>query len=174
VVDVTDRRASCQQSFQDTVPNQHGFTGWHSLVVYALASPNTAFLAFFGQYGVVHHAEGVGQAGFQCVLRLLAAKHVWVKLAGADRITRASGRPEDAIPYMQALVAVAPGRLVWGSDWPHIGFHSRTKVHDDAILPYREVDVGRLLDVLTEAVPDAGTRRAILAENPARLYGFGL
>jgi predicted TIM-barrel fold metal-dependent hydrolase len=45
-------------------------------------------------------------------------------------------------------------------------------VHDDALLPYRELDAGALLEVLIEAVPDAEARRAILATNPARLYGF--
>jgi predicted TIM-barrel fold metal-dependent hydrolase len=62
--------------------------------------------------------------------------------------------------------------LVWGSDWPHIGFHSGQQVHGDAVLAHRELDAGELLGVLTEAVPDAATRRAILAGNPARLYGF--
>jgi predicted TIM-barrel fold metal-dependent hydrolase len=122
--------------------------------------------------GLPDAAAGIEQPGFQAVLRLSAAKHVWVKLAGADRITRASGSLRDAIPFIQALAAIAPEQLVWGSDWPHIGFHSRRQVHDDALLPYRELDAGALLEVLIEAVPDAEARRAILATNPARLYGF--
>ena len=81
-------------------------------------------------------------------------------------------RLQDAIPFIRALAALAPERLVWGSDWPHIGFHSRTQVHDYAILLYRELDAGQLLDVLIEAVPDTGARRAILDSNPAMLYGF--
>jgi predicted TIM-barrel fold metal-dependent hydrolase len=40
------------------------------------------------------------------------------------------------------------------------------------VLPHRELDAGELLDVLAEAVPDREARRAILADNPARLYGF--
>jgi predicted TIM-barrel fold metal-dependent hydrolase len=123
--------------------------------------------------GLPDAAAGIEQPGFQAVLRLLAANHVWVKLAGADRITRSSGRLRDAIPFIRALAAVAPERLVWGSDWPHLGFHSRQQVQGDAVLPYREVDAGELLDVLIEAVPDAEARRAILADNPARLYGLG-
>jgi predicted TIM-barrel fold metal-dependent hydrolase len=103
---------------------------------------------------------------------LAAAPHVWVKLAGADRITRASGKLRDAIPFMRALAAVAPGRLVWGSDWPHIGFHPGEQVQGGELLPYRGVDAGELLDVLIEAFPDARARHAILAANPARLYGF--
>lgn len=122
--------------------------------------------------GLPDAAAGVEQPGFRAVLRLLNVKHVWVKVAGADRITRGSGRLRDAIPFIRALAAAAPERLVWGSDWPHIGFHSGRQVQGDAVLPHRELDVGGLLDVLIEAVPDPATQRAILAGNPARLYGF--
>ncbi len=122
--------------------------------------------------GLPDAAAGIQQPGFQTVLRLLHSENIWLKLAGADRITRATGKLRDAIPFIRALAAAAPGRLVWGSDWPHIGFHSRQAVHGDEILPYRDLDVGELLDVLIEAVPDAATRRAILSDNPQRLYGF--
>lgn len=122
--------------------------------------------------GLPDAADGIGQPGFETVLRLLAAGHVWVKLAGADRITRASGRLREAIPFMQALAAAAPQRLVWGSDWPHIGFHSGRQVCADAVLPHRELDAGELLEILIEAVPDIEARRRILAGNPATLYGF--
>lgn len=120
--------------------------------------------------GLPDASAGVAQPGFQALLRLMRQEHMWAKLAGADRITRASGRLRDAIPFIQALAAVAPQRLVWGSDWPHIGFHSGRQVRGDAVLPYRKVDVSALLDVLFEAVPDAAARRAILSDNPARLY----
>lgn len=124
--------------------------------------------------GLPDAAAGTNQPGFQAVLRLAAAKHVWVKLAGADRITRSSGRLRDAIPFMRAVAERAPERLVWGSDWPHIGFHSGKQIKGSGILPYRPLDAGELLDVLIEALPGAETRRAILAGNPARLYGFPL
>jgi predicted TIM-barrel fold metal-dependent hydrolase len=155
--------------------------GWH-LQVFARATTLQALepaLARCKVNIVIDHmglpdaARGIAQPGFEAVLRLLAAGHVWVKLAGADRITRASGRLRDAIAFMQALVAAAPERLVWGSDWPHIGFHSGQQVRGDAVLPYRDIDAGELLEVLIAAVPDSETRRAILADNPAKLYGFG-
>ena len=154
--------------------------GWH-LQLFCdaglLASIETSLLKSKTRFvldhmGLPDAAAGVTQPGFQTVLRLLRSKNIWVKLAGADRITRSTGKLRDAIPYMQALAAIAPDRLVWGSDWPNIGFHSRKAVHDDAILPYRQLDAGELLDVLIEAIPAADTRRAILTDNPQRLYGF--
>lgn len=154
--------------------------GWH-LQIFADAATLLALEPALGHCGVnvvIDHmglpdaAAGIGQPGFQAVLRLLAGPHVWVKVAGADRITRASGRLRDAIPFIRALAAAAPERLVWGSDWPHIGFHSGRQVQGDAVLAHRALDAGALLDVLIEAIPDVETRRAILAGNPARLYGF--
>jgi 2-pyrone-4,6-dicarboxylate lactonase len=120
--------------------------------------------------GLPDASAGIAQPGFQALLRLMRKEHMWAKLAGADRITRAGGRLRDAVPFMRALVSVAPQRLVWGSDWPHIGFHSGQQVRGDAVLPYRDVDVGALLEVLFEAVPDAAAIRAVLSDNPARLY----
>jgi 2-pyrone-4,6-dicarboxylate lactonase len=114
--------------------------------------------------------KGLDQPGFQALLRLLRRGHVWAKLAGADRVTRHTGRLLDAVPFMQALAGANIERLVWGTDWPHIGFHGGAAVHHDGILPYRPLDAGELLDVLATAIPDAQARAKILALNPAHLY----
>jgi predicted TIM-barrel fold metal-dependent hydrolase len=121
--------------------------------------------------GLPDAALGLDQPVFQTVLQL-ASRGAWVKVAGADRITRNTGRLADAIPFMRALAQAAPQQLVWGSDWPNIGFHARQQVHDGELLAHRELDAGELLDLLAEAVADTGTRHAILARNPERLYGF--
>jgi 2-pyrone-4,6-dicarboxylate lactonase len=122
--------------------------------------------------GLPDAAAGIGQPGFQAMLRLLRAKNIWVKVAGADRITRSTGKLRDAIPFIAALAAAAPERVVWGSDWPNVGFHQSKAAHGNAILPFRDLDAGELLDVLIEAVPDTTSRRAILSDNPQRLYDF--
>jgi predicted TIM-barrel fold metal-dependent hydrolase len=154
--------------------------GWH-LQLFADAKTLQALETAIRRCGVdvvVDHmglpdaAAGLDQPGFQSLVRLMKSEHVWAKLAGADRITRRSGRLRDAVPFMRMLADVAPERLVWGSDWPHIGFHSGQQVQGDAELPYRDVDVGMLLAVLEEAVPDAEAREAILSGNPARLYFY--
>ena len=50
--------------------------------------------------------------------------------------------------------------MVWGSDWPH-PTETETKP-DDAML----------LDLLTDWCGNEETRRRILVDNPAALYGF--
>jgi predicted TIM-barrel fold metal-dependent hydrolase len=122
--------------------------------------------------GLPEAGQGVGQPSFQSLLRLLRSGRIWAKLSGADRVTRHGGRLRDAIPFMRALAAAAPDRLVWGSDWPNTGFHSRQQVAGGDILPHRELDAGELLDLLAEAVPDTDLRCGILTRNPERLYGF--
>jgi predicted TIM-barrel fold metal-dependent hydrolase len=154
--------------------------GWHlqlfvaaqTLVALEGAIARCAVPIVIDHMGLPDAAAGLSQPGFAALLRLVQSGKVWVKLAGADRITRSTGQLRDAIPYLRALAQVAPERLVWGSDWPNIGFHSGTQAQADAILPYREIDAGELLDVLGEALPEGDVRSAILAKNPERLYGF--
>ena len=154
--------------------------GWHvqlfceplTLLALAPAIAHSSVPIVVDHMGLPDAAQGLDQPVFQRVLELCATGRAWAKLAGADRITRSTGNLRDALPFLRALAQAAPQRLVWGSDWPNIGFHSRSQVHDDSLLPHRELDAGELLDLLAEAVPDAATRDAILARNPAALYSF--
>ena len=97
---------------------------------------------------------------FQMLLRLLESGNVWVKLSGAERISRSGSPYHDAIPVARALIDAAPERVVWGTDWPH------TNVKP--IIP----NDGELLDLLAEFAPEDSVRRRILVENPCALYGF--
>jgi predicted TIM-barrel fold metal-dependent hydrolase len=91
------------------------------------------------------------------VMELLQAGRGWVKLSSPYSLDQHD--PLRAGDLARALVAAAPERLVWGTNWPH---PNATRMPDDA----------GLLDALAEWVPDAATRHAILVDNPARLYGF--
>ena len=66
----------------------------------------------------------------------------------------------DVSSMAESVIAAAPDRVVWGSDWPHV--MQRRGMPND----------GDLLDALAEWVPDAAQRQRILVDNPARLYGF--
>jgi 2-pyrone-4,6-dicarboxylate lactonase len=154
--------------------------GWHvqlfcepaTLLALASAIERASGEVVIDHMGLPEAAGGIEQPVFQCLLSLAARGHAWAKLSGADRISRPSGNLRDALAFMRALAEAAPQQLVWGSDWPNIGFHAREQVRDDRLLPHRELDAGELLDLLAEAVPDAASRRAILVDNPETLYGF--
>lgn len=105
--------------------------------------------------------KGIDYPGFRDFCARLKDGRYWCKLSGADRNTRTGTPYDDTAPFMRALVAANPDRLVWGSDWPHVGHAAET-------IP-READ---LLRLLFACVPDEATRARILVDNPAALYGF--
>jgi 2-pyrone-4,6-dicarboxylate lactonase len=99
---------------------------------------------------------------FAGLLALLAGGRCWVKLTGPYRISGAADLPyEDVDAVAAGLAQAAPGRLIWGSDWPHVMM--KKPMPND----------GALCDLLARWVPDAKTRTRILVENPMELYGFG-
>lgn len=103
---------------------------------------------------------GTSAPGFQSLLRLLGAGGCWVKLSGAHRISQNAPDYPEARAFHEALVATNPDRLVWGTDWPHPRIEGE--------MP----DAGKLLDLFNDWTPNEGTRKRILADNPARLYDF--
>lgn len=114
-----------------------------------------------------------GHAGFEALLELMQHDHVWMKVSGADRVTR-DGKFEDALPVMKALIDAAPDRCVWGTDWPHTGERPPLPEGEETmVVPYGEVDENRCMAVLADACPDEATFKKVLVDNPARLYGYG-
>jgi 2-pyrone-4,6-dicarboxylate lactonase len=99
---------------------------------------------------------------FADLLALLGGGRCWVKLTGPYRISGAADLPYDDVDAAAARLAqAAPGRLIWGSDWPHVMM--KKPMPND----------GALCDLLARWIPDAQTRNRILVENPMELYGFG-
>lgn len=104
---------------------------------------------------------GIAHPGYQEFLSLLRDGYFWVKLTGPYRISAHVNFPYPDVSSMaESVIAAAPDRVVWGSDWPHV-------------MQYRAMpNDGDLLNVLAEWAPDAAQRQRILVDNPARLYGF--
>jgi predicted TIM-barrel fold metal-dependent hydrolase len=108
--------------------------------------------------GRVDAGLGPLQAPFRTLLELVSHPHCWVKLSGAERLAK-GGPLETAVPFAQALVEVAPERVVWGTDWPHVNLKQ---------LPSDEA----LFSLLAQFAPDERSLTRLLVDNPARLYGF--
>jgi predicted TIM-barrel fold metal-dependent hydrolase len=123
----------------------------------------------FDHFGGAQAALGVDQPGFSELLALVKSGRVYVKISGAYRASKLAPDYPDAAPLARALIAANADRIVWGTDWPHPNSEggSTTKV-----TPLFQIDDGRLLNQLPVWAPDAGVRRKILVDNPARLYGF--
>lgn len=114
----------------------------------------------FGHMGYMRTTNSLAAPGFQALLRLLAAGRAWVKLTGPYRISTGALPYADVTAFAKKLIEVAPQRVLWGSDWPHV------------MLKGAMPNDGDLADLLGTWIPDAAQRRMVLVDNPARLYGF--
>jgi D-galactarolactone isomerase len=102
----------------------------------------------------------VEHPSFAALRHLVAAGRCWVKLSGFYETSRA-GPPDyaDVSALAAPLIADAPDRMLWGSNWPHPNL--RPPPDDLALLGH-----------FVSLVPDPTVRARILVENPARLFGF--
>ncbi|UWR16429.1 amidohydrolase [Sulfitobacter sp. M368] len=142
--------------------------GWHieiqvngrelpDLVSTLCALPCDVVIAHIGRFlppvKVTHHA-------FRTLLTLVDAG-AWVKIS-APYVNSRSGGPdfEDVAAEARALIAHAPGRMLWASNWPHT---------NDVPAPSETHLLNLLLDWCNE---DPETYNRILCANPAQLYGF--
>ena len=112
--------------------------------------------------GRVDVSLGFDQEPFRVLLDLAREDHIWVKLTGADRITKAGPPYDDVVPFARALIDVAPDRMVWGTDWPHSAYFDPAKMPNDGVL----------MNLLPEFAPEEVVRNKILVDNAARLFGF--
>ncbi|HEY6932014.1 MAG TPA: amidohydrolase family protein [Marmoricola sp.] len=103
---------------------------------------------------------GPRHPGFQALLTLLTDHEAWVKLSGAYRIDAQAPEYPAARVLAEAVLQAAPGRVVYGSDWPHVA------------VPHEMPNTGGLRNLLATWIPDEDLRRRVLVNNPAELYGF--
>lgn len=107
-------------------------------------------------------SQGAAHPAFGIVRGLVRQGRAWVKLSGpylnSDAGLAAGYADGDAVA--RAWVREAPGRVVWGSDWPHV---------TEAAHP---PDTALMLALLERWIPDAGLRKRVLVDNAAGLYGF--
>jgi len=110
--------------------------------------------------GMFRAENGAQQPGFQKLLDFLRNGHgrAWVKLTGTYRMATLPTLA-DAAPMARALIEAAPDRLIWGSDYPHLSFADK-------------VGSVQLFNLIADWAPDEATRRKILVDNPAALFGF--
>jgi predicted TIM-barrel fold metal-dependent hydrolase len=134
-----------------------------------LASPAALVIDHFG--GALA-ARGVDQPGFGALVNLVKSGKAYVKISGGADLVSTRADLSDVAPLARALVAANPQRILWGTNWPHPGSTPVAGRKPTDLAPHVQVDDGRVLNMLPVWVPDAATRKLILVDNPARLYGF--
>ena len=99
--------------------------------------------------------------GVRSLHRLLDAGRCWVKLSAPYHGSK-SGPPryEDIGAIAIELVKRWPERMLFATNWPHPSVEGE--------MP----DALALMRLLWEWAPDSATRKRILVDNPAKLYGF--
>jgi 2-pyrone-4,6-dicarboxylate lactonase len=141
--------------------------GWH-LILHLDANDIVEFEPMFRRIlvpmvidhmGRVVAADGLEQRPFRVLLDFLRNENTWVKVCGAERVSSAGPPFTDAVPFAKALIAAAPDRILWGTDWPHPNVKH---------MP----NDGDLVDLIPLMAPDPALQKKILVDNPARLYGF--
>lgn len=104
------------------------------------------------------------------LLQLLELPHVWIKLSAPYRV---GGDPLATAPpadWIAAIVARAPDRCLWGSDWPHTPAKGDQRSRDETV-PYRRIAYRDLLGDFCAAMPADALFRATRT-NPEKLYDF--
>ena len=107
--------------------------------------------------GRVEAKHGLDQKPFRHLLELMKNELAWIKVSGPERVSSAGKPFHDAMPFARALIAAAPDRVLWGTDFPHPN------------VKWMPND-GELVDLFAATVQDDATRKKILVDNPARLY----
>lgn len=146
--------------------------GWHAIlqfdgrefpqreqVVRRLADEVTVVLDHTGKFVKPVAAD---HPAFQTMLRLLKDGNFYAKVSGPYETSKA-GPPnyDDVSVLARELVRAAPDKILWASNWPYVN-------PPGGIRP----DDVRMLDLLLDWASDEATRKKILVDNPARLYGF--
>ncbi len=139
--------------------------GWH-LVLHVtgddLLAQHARFAALdlpivIDHMGRVDATLGPDQPAMKVLLQLAAQPNCWIKLSGGSRI---APPPFDlAIPIAQAILEVAPDRVLWGTDFPHPN-------------PKYHATEEELVALIPQYAPQPALQRALLVDNPAKLYGF--
>ena len=174
---IADAGRELERSFAETLdilPRP----GWHIEIIarvgtLAAAAPIIAKAEVpivINHYGLPENEAPTGQAG-RALLDLASRPHVWIKLSAPYRCSPDALETSPPRDWLTALVQAARDRCVWGSDWPHTPPRIQGET-ENSVLPYRNIDYGRLFGDFLGAVALPEMMRRILIENPIRLYGF--
>jgi 2-pyrone-4,6-dicarboxylate lactonase len=114
-----------------------------------------------GHFAYQPATAGVSAPGFKALIELMRRGNTWMKISGANRVSETDLPPYDDVkPLAEALIAAAPDRIMWGTDWPHPNKYVANP------------NDGDLVDAFGDWVSDETMRRKIMVDTPATFYRF--
>jgi len=141
--------------------------GWHVVIYFEAdileelrpfidAIPVPIVIDHMGRPDVTQGPDGPDMKAFR---RLLDSRSdINFKPTCPDRLDP-TGDPWNAFAQAVApLVADYPGRVIWGTDWPH--------PNQQEVIP----DDGHIVDMIPRIAPTEELQRKLLVDNPERLY----
>jgi len=111
--------------------------------------------------GRVPVEDGVDSPAFERLASLIENDKYWLKVSCPERLSKLGPPYADVDAVAKAFIEIMPDRVLWGTDWPHPNMKSH--IPDDGIL----------VDRLAAMCPDDTSLRALLVDNPGRLYWNG-
>jgi len=141
--------------------------GWH-IVIYFEADDLKKYFQFFTDLPTTVVVDHMGRPDvskdafgpdFDLFVKLLEYDNFWCKTTCPERLTK-SGQPayDDVVPFAKRIVEAFPGRVIWGTDWPHPNMKSH--------MP----DDGHLVDFIPRIATTEALQQKLLVTNPMRLY----
>lgn len=124
-------------------------------------------------FGMARIADGgVAAPGFRDLLAILETTGSFIKFSGPYQISGSGPGYADVAPVARSLAAAAPGRVLWGSNWPHTAGAARTASVDlGRVEPFRQEDDARNLRLLAEWLGHTAARSALFDAATAA-FGF--
>ncbi len=141
--------------------------GWHLEFLFPgkdIVGLMPVFTALKVPMSIAHFAyqsatAGVKAPGFRALTELVRRGNTWIKISGANRVAATDLPPYDDVkPMARALIEAAPGRIMWGTDWPHPNKYVANP------------NDGDLVDAFGDWVGDEAVRRRIMVDTPAAFY----
>ena len=109
--------------------------------------------------GRLDPALGVKDPAYTFLCEMVDKGNTWIKLSGPYLNTRTGAPWTDATETAIAIAELAPERVVWGSDFPHV---------TEKVKP----DEAGLTELIGTWLPTEKARQLALTDNPQELYGF--
>ena len=141
--------------------------GWHVVVYFEAPDlvdltpflkdlPGIVVVDHMGRPDVSKPVDGAEFGRFVTLMEDLPT--LWTKVSCPERLTLDGPPYDDVVPFQRHLVERFSDRVLWGTDWPHPNMKSHSP------------DDGLLVDTIARIAPTPALQRALLIDNPMRLY----